>query len=225
MSYRINPGLALTLAGIGALLAAPAAHAEIILGTPGTPAPVVASPAGADPAFYFTFTGAYGSGSGTLNATSVTGQSYYQVTSGSLTFTPTNAGVSAGLTSATENLVTNPTPGTYATTPLNGKYVIQYDDELFPGSTPSLDIYGLLFTDNNANPASAPYDYLNLYADTSNGGVFAEAYSTSKGIASADGGTFNLSPAPEPSQFGMLALMGLGLTGLIVRARRRQSAA
>ena len=31
----------------------------------------------------------------------------------------------------------------------------------------------------------------------------------------------NASPAPEPSQAGMLALVGLALGGLILRARRR----
>jgi hypothetical protein len=33
--------------------------------------------------------------------------------------------------------------------------------------------------------------------------------------------TNNASPAPEPSQIGMLALMGLGLGGLLVRAHRK----
>ena len=31
------------------------------------------------------------------------------------------------------------------------------------------------------------------------------------------------SAAPEPSQFGMLALMGLGLGGLVLAARRRRA--
>ena len=35
----------------------------------------------------------------------------------------------------------------------------------------------------------------------------------------------NASPAPEPSQVGMLALMGLGLTGLLLRAGKRSKAA
>jgi hypothetical protein len=35
----------------------------------------------------------------------------------------------------------------------------------------------------------------------------------------------NASPAPEPSQVGMLALMGLGLGGLILKACKRQTMA
>ena len=36
----------------------------------------------------------------------------------------------------------------------------------------------------------------------------------------ADG---EVSPAPEPSQYGMMGLMALGLGGLILRARKRQA--
>ncbi len=62
--------------------------------------------------------------------------------------------------------------------------------------------------------AATPGNYYYQPGYTSTGGFYDHTFDvglTANGL---------VSPAPEPSQFGMLALMGLGLGGLMLRARR-----
>lgn len=91
------------------------------------------------------------------------------------------------------------------------------NDPLFEFTT-ATGIQGLTYGNaayyyvNNSGANGALLDPNNL-----NGGSNAAYFGPNFQIASP-------SAAPEPSQFGMLALMGLGLGGLVLRARRAKSA-
>jgi hypothetical protein len=87
-------------------------------------------------------------------------------------------------------------------------------------------------SDIPATSASAPYQYVEETAT-----IAATSSSTDLTFAFRDDPSYialddisvtevpNASPAPEPSQIGMLALMGLGLGGLMLRARKAKATA
>jgi hypothetical protein len=156
----------------------------------------IAKPAAADQIFYFSYSGATVSGSGTLNATDNGDGSFWAVTG---TGTQTMAGVRDTLT-----LVFNPSSpaGTFS----NG---IFYDDQLFPGNVPLISDAGLLFATSTQE--------VNLFSDTGSGAYFF----TQGGLL--DFITFTLSSAPpvqgvpEPAS---IILFGIGLIGLAAHRRR-----
>ncbi len=83
--------------------------------------------------------------------------------------------------------------------------------------------------------SSSVYTYvtpLSFQYQTSYGNIIVElinpapgAGTSSPGQVQSDFSNLNLSAAPEPSEIGMLALMGLGLGGLMLRARKAKTLA
>jgi hypothetical protein len=108
-------------------------------------------------------------------------------------------------------------------------------DDLYAGAgsgpTGVINLYGQFYQKANGTDPYADGTSLNVgsgtvYADLEDGGLQQNlTYFVGDSSIILHDVPPAASPAPEPSQIGMLALMGLGLGGLMLRARRRYKAA
>jgi hypothetical protein len=156
--------------------------------------------------FSFTFSGPGVTGSGTVDATpDASDPGAYYVTDGTATINGTVWAITGG----------NATPGSYLNTADNSYgYVMSYDNVLFV-PPPSVDSYGLLFTDGS--------DDSNLYYES---GTY---YFTPSLASDQDTDnipvTMTVAPAPEPASVvysgtGLVAMAGL----MAFEVRRRRIA-
>jgi hypothetical protein len=142
-------------------------------------------------------------GNGWISATA-NGDGSYTAVGGSLRVTeapPQNLSIAG-----TFGLLANPSPPSAVYSP-SGFFI--YDNQVFPGKTPYLDTYGLLFTGNGLE--------INLWGN----GQDATAFYTIYGNNGANyNGTATLTAVPEPTTMVAGAgALGLALLG-IGRARR-----
>jgi hypothetical protein len=223
MSRRIFLALALGLV----VAAAGAGHANAGPTPPGWPGSGGGGgrlPGGPDPLFTFTFTDLAGDvGNGTLSAIdSGLGDGSLLVTSGTLNLTSSsdgNASVGTYSLIAVGPAITGSPSGLFAV-----------DDLIYPnndaangvspniGSNPSyLTNWGLLF----GHPGSGSQDEINIWGNGNGDYAFGSEMGGNYNILQLSGGTFTLTPVPEPTS---LCLLGIGLSGLAVFALRGRKA-
>lgn len=158
--------------------------------------------------FNFTFSNAYSSGSGTLNATD-NGAGTYTAISGS--GTETISGVDYILA-----LILNLNAPGSTTVPAGPGWVYTFDNQLLPAVNPALLSGGLFFSTTNGSPGSVVNIYsggTNYLYSTNAGGVGTPQFNP--GMISS----FTLTTVPEPLTLGLL---GIGLIG-IGAARRKMN--
>lgn len=158
----------------------------------------IVKPAAADQIFYFSFTGATVSGTGTLNATE-NGDGSFTAIAG--TGTQNMGGVADTLT-----LVFNPNGTGVANSPSG---IVFYDNQLFPGSVPMISDAGLLFTSSTQE--------VNLFSNLGDGYQYFEQAGFTESIAFSLSDTAPVQGVPEPAS---LMLVGIGLIGMAARRRR-----
>ncbi|MBY0583571.1 MAG: PEPxxWA-CTERM sorting domain-containing protein [Sphingomonas sp.] len=142
---------------------------------------------------------------GTLEATD-NGNGSFTATSGTITTFGTIA-MGSG------TLIPNPNAPAPSTTPTMNGFFIIYDDLLFPGQNPLVNINGLAFNINGTN--------INIYSPNgpSSYAVF------DNGSTAVTPGNFSLSQVaavPEPATWAMM-IVGFGMIGAGIRSRKRQT--
>jgi hypothetical protein len=108
------------------------------------------------------------------------------------------------------------------------------DNLVFPGSSPLIDGFGLIFWTGNTPPTAALADTSDIHPNFGNVGGFAiysdggNTYSSSGASGSfydyQDYGSFTLTPAvatPEPGGVSLLVTMLAGLVGLVAVGQLR----
>jgi hypothetical protein len=127
------------------------------------------------------------------------------------------------------------TGGSVTASGMDGVAAFNASDDLYAGAgsgpTGVINLYGQFYQKANGTDPYADGTSLNVgsgtvYADLEDGGLQQNlTYFVGDSSIILHDVPPAASPAPEPSQIGMLALMGLGLGGLMLRARRRYKAA
>jgi PEP-CTERM motif len=183
----------------GALLQYGTASAAIV-GTIGPPTVVNPIP-GVDPPIDFTFNIGGNIGFGSL-LTTAEGGGQFLATSGTLT-------VTGGADIGTYTLY----PGGPGPTLFPGAFI--YDNLVMPGSNPSLDMYGLLFSSSGK--------LINIWGNSFSNYSFVDHTSNGYGVQYTGPGVFTATVVPLPASYTLL-LGGLGVIGLFALRKGRKSA-
>ena len=199
----------LTLASAGSAVAD-------IAGSPTGPStPLALAPDGTDPVFSFSFHLGSDIASGTITA-NAEGNGTFLATSGSLTVSSSSHG---GIDIGTYSLLPTTAPGVTPGPP--GAYTspsgaFWFDDLIFPGNTPSVDLYGLVFV--NGNTQINIYDNCSTTPTKPCGGsnYNFDSFVSGTGYTVLDEGPGTLSFTPEPSAIVLFTTVLLGI-GMIYR--------
>ena len=145
-------------------------------------------------------------------------------------------GITSGFLSITQGIVQGDftLAGTYNPTgfsslPNNNKNRFLYNNILYPNSSPELDVYGLIFENNDYYvnlfskgwlETKQDYDW-NLFTLRKQDQTFtsSDIYGN---LTFAKNPTNNA--VPEPSEWAAMGLLGTGLLGLVVRGRKKNLA-
>ena len=185
----------------GALLQYGTASAGTV-GTIGPPTVVNPIP-GVDPPIDFTFIIGTNIGYGSLSTTDMSGGIFW-ATSGTLTVT---GGADVGSYTL---FAGGPSP----TTSPSGAF--SFDNLVMPGSNPSLDVYGLLFSNGSGME-------INIWGTSAGNYSFYDHTSGGYGVQYNGPGSFTATVVPLPASYTLL-LGGLGVIGLFALRKGRKSA-
>jgi hypothetical protein len=183
------------------------AYAEPVSMWGGGPVGGPGGPLSGDPLFDFAFIGPGLAGSGVLTASS-NGDGSFTATAGSFSVfgDPLLAPGAGG------PLFPNPSAPAAVLSP-SGFFI--YDNQLFPTSNPTLDVFGLLFT--------TPGHEINIWAN----GPGSWEYNDFNTVTGADYDNTNfqffLAAVPEPGSLTLMGLGAVGLAALVVRRRINRS--
>jgi hypothetical protein len=160
-----------------------------------------------DPEFYYTFSIGPDSGYGTVEAIDEGGGAFL-ATSGTLTVTSSNDG---GVDVGTYTLI----PYTLTSgLQISPKGAFLYDDFLFPGGNPTLDVGGLLFQGTNKNGLSTE---INFWGNSPGNYSFYSGFGAGNyDVGDTGSGSVTFVLTPEPSAV-ILLLTVLGIVGTVYR--------
>jgi hypothetical protein len=251
MSLTRNSTLAVGLGALAllGLAAAPGAHANVIVQDGSFETPTVPPPTGyptyTNPGYVYNPMGGQWTFSGDSGIVS-----YSPATSSGFT-TPVNAPapedgnqyaflqVATATTGFVSQSIVLPTTGVYDLSfyaagrpdvnPGNAPYGPDGNADFDVTLTPSVGVSDVLGNFSTTSTTSGGGFSLDSASFTAAAGDYTLTFANTTPFYTGDHTAFidnvNISPAPEPSQFGMLALVGVGLGGLMLRARKAKAAA
>jgi len=186
----------------------------------------------ADVEFNFDYTGSYFSATGTLD---LNGSGLATSGTGTLTYGSTS-------TAITLYGIDNPPSGVITARTSGGTDLIGLDNQVFPGSTPLLDVDGLIFWMGNVPPSGGLSQFGNVNLNPAGGfniyysqGAYQAFGANGSGLYAGDSGSFALGlvgevaplsvplSIPEPGVASLLITMLAGIGGLAGVLRKRRA--